>query len=48
MDTDELQVYVTDDLVVDLLEDAREVGGVLGYGYPELPAPRAEAPLPTA
>ena len=37
---DALQVPVTDDLVIDLLEDAREVGGVLGYGYPAVPPAR--------
>ncbi len=46
-DTDVPQVPVTDDLVIDLLEDSREVAGVLGYGYPVVPSAR-EGDLTTA
>ncbi|MCW2778121.1 MAG: hypothetical protein JWN17_1846 [Frankiales bacterium] len=34
---------VTDDLVIDLLDDPREVAGVLGFGYPVVPAARPAA-----
>ena len=39
-DTDVPQVPVTDDLVLDLLDDAREVAGVLGSAYPVVPTGR--------
>lgn len=33
------------DLVIDLLDDCREVSGVLGVGWPDLPA--SSAPMAT-
>ncbi|MCU1690913.1 MAG: hypothetical protein JWM64_4 [Frankiales bacterium] len=36
-------VPVTDDLVIDLLDDPREVAGVLGFGYPTVPPARTPA-----
>ncbi len=39
----DLQVPLTDDLVVDLLEDVREVAGVLGVGYPVVPPRQPDA-----
>ncbi|MCW2608008.1 MAG: hypothetical protein JWO60_2701 [Frankiales bacterium] len=49
MTADDAQVPVTDDLVIDLLDDPREVAGVLGFGYPQVPlARRAEPDLAVA
>ncbi len=44
----DLNVPVTEELVIDLLEDSREVGGVLGYGYPQVPRARAASDLAVA
>ncbi len=43
LDPGTTQVPVTDDLVIDLLDDPREVAGVLGFGYPQVPASRGAA-----
>ncbi len=37
-------VPVTEELVIDLLDDPREVAGVLGFGYPEVPKARRTSP----